>query len=82
MSWTPQTLRGFLGASTAARGDADAVVTERERLSWRGWIGVGMVTLAETRIDSSIAAMIAGSVPLQVILLRTLAREGIGQTRS
>jgi drug/metabolite transporter (DMT)-like permease len=40
-------------------------------------LGVGMVTLAETRIDSSIAAMIAGSVPLQVILLRTLARERI-----
>ena len=37
-------------------------------------LGVGMVTLAETRIDSSIAAMIAGSVPLQVILLRTIAR--------
>ena len=36
-----------------------------------------MVTLAETRIDSSIAAMIAGSVPLQVILLRTLARERV-----
>ena len=30
--------------------------------------GVGVVTLAETRIDSSVAAMIAGSVPLQVIL--------------
>ena len=40
-------------------------------------LGVGMVTLAETRIDSSIAAMIAGSVPLQVILLRTLARERV-----
>jgi drug/metabolite transporter (DMT)-like permease len=40
-------------------------------------LGVGLVTLAETRIDSSIAAMIAGSVPLQVILLRTLARERI-----
>ena len=40
-------------------------------------LGVGMVTLAETRIDSSVAAMIAGSVPLQVILLRTLARERI-----
>jgi fatty-acyl-CoA synthase len=35
MSWTPQTLREFLAASTAARGDADAVVTERVRLSWR-----------------------------------------------
>jgi drug/metabolite transporter (DMT)-like permease len=40
-------------------------------------LGVGVVTLAETRIDSSTAAMIAGSVPLQVILLRTLARERV-----
>jgi drug/metabolite transporter (DMT)-like permease len=40
-------------------------------------LGVGIVTLAETRIDSSTAAMIAGSVPLQVILLRALARERI-----
>jgi drug/metabolite transporter (DMT)-like permease len=40
-------------------------------------LGVGMVTMAETRIDSSIAAMIAGSVPLQVILLRTIARERV-----
>jgi drug/metabolite transporter (DMT)-like permease len=40
-------------------------------------LGVGMVTLAETRIDSSVAAMIAGSVPLQVILLRTLARDRV-----
>ena len=40
-------------------------------------LGVGVVTLAETRIDSSVAAMIAGSVPLQVIALRTLARERI-----
>jgi drug/metabolite transporter (DMT)-like permease len=39
--------------------------------------GVGIVTLAETRIDSSVAAMIAGSVPLQVILWRTFARERI-----
>src|SRR6186997_2478838 len=40
-------------------------------------LGVGVVTLAETRIDSSTAAMIVGSVPLQVILLRTLARERV-----
>ena len=40
-------------------------------------LGVGVVTLAETRIDSSTAAMIAGTVPLQVILLRTLARERV-----
>ncbi len=39
--------------------------------------GVGVVTLAETRIDSSVAAMIAGSVPLQVIVWRTLAREHV-----
>src|SRR3954465_6450192 len=39
--------------------------------------GVGVVTLAETRIDSSVAAMIAGSVPLQVIIWRTIAREQI-----
>lgn len=40
-------------------------------------LGVGVVTLAETRIDSSTAAMVVGSVPLQVIVLRTLARERI-----
>ena len=40
-------------------------------------LGVGMVTIAETRIDSSVAAMIAGTVPLQVILLRTLARDRV-----
>lgn len=38
--------------------------------------GVGVVHVAETRIDSSVAAMIAGTVPLQVILLRL----GSGQT--
>src|SRR5688500_16621582 len=42
-------------------------------------LGVGVVTLAETRIDSSTAAMIAGSVPLQVILLRTLSREQVAR---
>ena len=41
--------------------------------------GVGIVTLAETRIDSSIAAMIAGSVPLQVIVLRSLAGENVAR---
>lgn len=40
-------------------------------------LGVGFVTLAETRIDSSIAAMIAGTVPLQVILLRLLSRQRV-----
>ena len=39
--------------------------------------GVGVVTLAETRIDSSVAAVIAGSVPLQVIVWRTIARDRV-----
>jgi drug/metabolite transporter (DMT)-like permease len=38
-------------------------------------LGVGMVHVAETRIDSSVAAMIAGTVPLQVIVLRLVAGE-------
>jgi drug/metabolite transporter (DMT)-like permease len=37
--------------------------------------GVGLVHVAETRIDSSVAAMIAGTVPLQIIVLRLLAAE-------
>ncbi|HWG55050.1 MAG TPA: EamA family transporter [Gaiellaceae bacterium] len=40
-------------------------------------VGVGGTTLAETRIDSSVAAMIAGTVPLQVILWRALSRERV-----
>jgi drug/metabolite transporter (DMT)-like permease len=39
--------------------------------------GVGIVHVAETRIDSSVAAMIAGTVPLQVIVLRTIARDRV-----
>jgi len=38
-------------------------------------LGVGLVHVAETRIDSSIAAMIAGTVPLQIIGLRLIAGE-------
>ena len=38
-------------------------------------LGVGLVHVAETRIDSSVAAMIAGTVPLQIIGLRLLAGE-------
>ena len=33
--------------------------------------------VAETRIDSSVAAMIAGTVPLQIILMRLLAALGV-----
>jgi drug/metabolite transporter (DMT)-like permease len=38
-------------------------------------LGVGLVHVAETRIDSSVAAMIAGTVPLQIIVMRTVTRE-------
>ena len=38
-------------------------------------LGVGLVHLAETRIDSSVAAMIAGTVPLQIIVMRLAAGE-------
>lgn len=38
-------------------------------------LGVGVVHVAETRIDSSVAAMIVGTVPLQIIVMRTLAGE-------
>jgi drug/metabolite transporter (DMT)-like permease len=58
-------------------------VTAREALaaSMLGIIllgaGVGMVHVAEERIDSSIAAMIAGSIPLQVVVWRTLAGDRV-----
>ena len=38
-------------------------------------LGVGLVHVAETRIDSSVAAIIAGTVPLQIIVLRLVAGE-------
>jgi drug/metabolite transporter (DMT)-like permease len=40
-------------------------------------IGVGFVHVAERRIDSSVAAMIAGSVPLQIIVWRSLAGDRV-----
>ena len=43
-------------------------------------LGVGVVHVAETRIDSSVAAMIAGTVPLQVILLRTATGEHVSRS--
>jgi drug/metabolite transporter (DMT)-like permease len=42
-------------------------------------LGVGVVHVAETRIDSSVAAMIAGTVPLQVILLRLASRQRVAR---
>jgi drug/metabolite transporter (DMT)-like permease len=41
--------------------------------------GVGFVQLAETSIDSGVAAIIASSVPLQVIVMRTLTRDRVGR---
>ncbi|MGH3134433.1 MAG: EamA family transporter [Gaiellaceae bacterium] len=42
-------------------------------------LGVGVVHVAETRIDSSVAAMIAGTVPLQVIVMRLASRESVAR---
>ena len=42
-------------------------------------LGVGVVHVAETRIDSSVAAMIAGTVPLQVVLLRSALGERVSR---
>ena len=58
-------------------------VSRREALTAAGLgvvllgFGVGLVHVAETRIDSSVAAMIAGSVPLQIVVWRTIARERV-----
>jgi len=40
-------------------------------------LGVGLVHVAETRIDSGVAAMIAGSVPLQIVVWRLAAAERV-----
>ena len=42
-------------------------------------LGVGVVHVAETRIDSSVAAMIAGTVPLQIIALRLASGESVSR---
>ena len=42
-------------------------------------LGVGVVHIAETRIDSSVAAMIAGTVPLQMILFRTVSGDRVSR---
>ena len=70
----------LLAAVLALRG-TNLRVTRRELISTgiAGTLlltlGVGLVHVAETRIDSSVAAMIAGTVPLQIIVMRTLTRE-------
>jgi len=58
-------------------------VVRREALSAAGLgvvllaCGVGMVHVAETRIDSGVAAMIAGSVPLQIVVWRSVAGDRV-----
>ena len=42
-------------------------------------LGVGLVHVAETRIDSSVAAMIAGTVPLQIILMRLASGQDVAR---
>jgi drug/metabolite transporter (DMT)-like permease len=42
-------------------------------------LGVGVVHVAETRIDSSVAAIIAGTVPLQVIGLRLASGDDVAR---
>jgi drug/metabolite transporter (DMT)-like permease len=69
------------GILTVARRSLRA--SRREALSAAGLgvallaCGVGLVHVAETRIDSGVAAMIAGSVPLQIVVWRALARERV-----
>jgi drug/metabolite transporter (DMT)-like permease len=71
---------GLLAAILALRGTSLRVTRRELRASAIAGslllaFGVGLVHVAETRIDSSVAAMIAGTVPLQIIVLRTAARE-------
>lgn len=62
-----RSLRTTRGEALAAAGLGVALLA----------LGVGLVHVAELRIDSSVAAMIAGSVPLQVVVWRTLAGERV-----
>jgi drug/metabolite transporter (DMT)-like permease len=69
---------GLLAALLAARGTS-LRIGRRELVasaiagSLLLGLGVGLVHVAETRIDSSVAAMIAGTVPLQIIVMRLTA---------
>lgn len=79
-------LAGLLLAAVLALRGRSLRVTRRELAACAALgaalltFGVGVVTVAETRIDSSVAAIIAGSVPLQVVLLRLLSRQRIATT--
>jgi drug/metabolite transporter (DMT)-like permease len=70
----------LLGAILAWRGVSLRVTRRELRASAVAGglllaLGVGVVHVAETRIDSSVAAIIAGTVPLQIIGFRLLAAE-------
>jgi drug/metabolite transporter (DMT)-like permease len=70
----------LLGAILAWRGVSLRVTRRELRASAVAGglllaLGVGVVHVAETRIDSSLAAIIAGTVPLQIIGFRLLAAE-------
>jgi drug/metabolite transporter (DMT)-like permease len=78
----------FLAASAILAGVLVIVrrslrVERREALTAAGVgvallaFGVGLVHVAETRIDSGVAAMIAGSVPLQIVVWRLAAGERV-----
>jgi len=78
----------FLAASAILAGVAVLLrrslrVERREALAAAGVgvallsLGVGLVHVAETRIDSGVAAMIAGSVPLQIVVWRLAAGERV-----
>ncbi|HET9937505.1 MAG TPA: EamA family transporter [Gaiella sp.] len=80
----------FVGAAVVLAGvlavlDRSLRVARREALAAAGIGvvllagGVGLVHVAETRIDSGVAALIAGSVPLQIVVWRTAAGEHVSR---
>jgi drug/metabolite transporter (DMT)-like permease len=74
----------ILAAVLALRGTS-LRITRRELLGSAAagllllTLGVGLVHVAETRIDSSVAAMIAGTVPLQIILMRLASGQDVAR---
>jgi drug/metabolite transporter (DMT)-like permease len=76
---------GTLLATILALRGTTLRITRRELVGSAGagllllTLGVGPVHVAETRIDSSVAAMIAGTVPLQIILMRLAAGQDVAR---
>jgi len=76
------TAGAILAAILAARGKSLRITREELRACALAGLlllagGVGVVHVAETRIDSSIAAMIAGTVPLQIVLMRLASGDNV-----